>query len=301
MELLPSIFQTGGLAILVMLSCLLPFCDSIHALFHDLNGTEASFDLIKTHACGTYNELHTLLEINMKLFSCLFLVVFAVRYLIIPRIQRIDNVLDRVHNGVHKLILETCNAAQEFVSGYITLSARLSRIKAVLAKSFTPEDCAVLSSFKVERDAQIEDQLKKLHATYHTINEQYIRLYDQTASSFDAFEKHYAELKAAGERAIELEEKWLAEKDQCMKLNGQIDAAQNVEGYQEELDATTEELDAKTEQLESKAEELEAKTKDLDTKTKEDTGLVDKLYGLTARNASLGKAASTIGDVVIIL
>ena len=33
MELLLTFFQTGGLAILVMLSCLLSFCDSFHTKF----------------------------------------------------------------------------------------------------------------------------------------------------------------------------------------------------------------------------------------------------------------------------
>jgi len=279
MELLPSFFHTGGLTILVMLSCLLPFCDSIHALFHDFDGTGTSFDLIKMHACGTYNALHTLLEINMELFLCLLLIIFAVHYLAIPVIQRIGNILDRVHNGVHKLILQSCGAVHQSVNGHITLSARFSRIEAALAKSFTAENHAainvlpILVAFqaktpeglrsKVQRYAQIENQLMMLHATCYTSNEQYARLHDQTASSFDAFETYYAELKAAGERAVELEEKWLAEKDQCIKLSDQLDeAVQDVEGYQEKLDAKTEELDARTEELEAKTEELVAKTKD---------------------------------------
>jgi hypothetical protein len=60
-----------------MLSCLLLFCDSVHALFHDFAGNAGSSSDMIEHACGIYKELHIFLEINMELFLCLLFLVFT--------------------------------------------------------------------------------------------------------------------------------------------------------------------------------------------------------------------------------
>lgn len=331
--MLSSFFQTGGLAILVMLSFLLPFCDSFHALIHEFNGTSTSFDLIKQYTYGTYDELHTLLEINMELFLFLLLMVFAVRYLAIPMSHRIDTILDRIHNGVHQLILTAKNAAHQFVNCHITVPARLSRIEAALASkdrvkiksessrctkllrrqlksakrhlgkraieafcntntitNLTAANCAGMNVLpilvllwaktpedvrsKVQQYARIEHQLQQVHLTYSASNEQYKHTYKELTSSFDIFERHYTELKAAGENANKSKEMWLAEKEQRTYLENQLDEAQHdVESYQEELQA----------------------------KTEENADLVEKIYEPTTRCSDLHQAAPSLGEGVTLM
>lgn len=328
MELLPSFFQLGTLEILVVLTFLLPFCDSVHALAQDFASNNVSFPVMIEHARSIHNELYTLLKINTGLFLCLLLITFSVRYFAIPMIQRIDDVLDRVYKSVHKLLLEGHDAVYQFVNGHATLSARLSRIETALTKktrvmvkvgsnrrakilgrqlkcakrhlskrtveaicnttaitNLTAENCAIMDVLpiliaiwakvperlpsKVQRYALIENQLEQIHNTHRASNDQYICLYEEV---IDAFEKYCAELKTAGGRVIELEEKWFVVQDQCTKLNKQLDEViHDAEGYQEGLKA----------------------------KTEDNIKLINKIYELTSRNSSLEQAALNLSNIVV--
>lgn len=89
---------------------------------------------MKEYVCGTHNKLRTLPEINMELFMCMLLTVFAIRYFVIPMVRRVDNILDRVYQGIYNLVLLSYDAVRQFVDGYIALTAHLSRLEAALAK-----------------------------------------------------------------------------------------------------------------------------------------------------------------------
>lgn len=71
---------------------------------------------------------------------------------------------------------------------------------------------------KVQRYANIDAQLIQLHTAHLTRNKHCTRLFEQTALSFEEFEKYYTELRAASKDATELENKWIAEKGRSTKL-----------------------------------------------------------------------------------
>jgi hypothetical protein len=102
MELLASFLQTGGLRILIVFSFLLPFCDSVHVLLYEIASNSASLDIIGKRTNDTRHELHSLFEINMELYLYLLTIIFALRYLAIPRIQRLNNLLNCVYKVVYK-------------------------------------------------------------------------------------------------------------------------------------------------------------------------------------------------------
>ena len=167
MDSLRSFFQTAALAILAALACLSPFCDSFRLLLDYHNGTGTSFKLVKEYVRSTHKALHSILENNMELFIYILVTFLAIRHLVVPMVQHVDNILDRIYRGVSNSILQSYDAVHHFVDDHFNLPARLSRLEEALAKK-TSVTIKVGSN---RRAMLLERQLKcaKRHLSKRTI------------------------------------------------------------------------------------------------------------------------------------
>lgn len=132
--LLTSSFETGSQAMLLLLVSLLPFCNSSHALVRDISSHGLSFGLIKESVHGTYVELHALLELHITLVTYTLLAVFAIRYLALPTMDRLHQIVGRTDNRVHTCLLSLCDAVRQAVHGHLILPAHLARTEAALTR-----------------------------------------------------------------------------------------------------------------------------------------------------------------------